>query len=140
MTGQQKTPAATGALQEDSGRGDAKNHPSETSVGRGGGHVPPVDYRAVTRTWARVQVRALVGAGPHPPAYGTAEWLALPPRDRRRFAALILAAEQAQQQRPRPARRETPRPRPRPLQATPGWPPVAIPGAPGHYLTAGEAA
>ncbi|MFE7130361.1 hypothetical protein ACFVIM_05845 [Streptomyces sp. NPDC057638] len=26
---------------------------------------------------------------------------------------------------------------PRPLRATPGWPPVAVPGQPGRYLTAG---
>ncbi|CAL9641563.1 hypothetical protein SUDANB132_06373 (plasmid) [Streptomyces sp. enrichment culture] len=137
MTGQQSAPTGAGAQQTHSSAGTLMNS-SVTSVGTGGETVPPVDYRTVTRAWARVQVRALVGAGPHPPTYGTAEWLALPSRDRRRFAALILAAEQAQQRRPRPARRETPRRRPRPLQATPGWPPVAIPGAPGHYLTAGE--
>ncbi|MFD7772429.1 hypothetical protein [Streptomyces sp. NPDC059787] len=113
-----------------------------TSVGRGEDDVPPVDYRAATRAWARVQVRALVGAGPVP-EYGTAEWCALPPRDRRRFAALILAAERSQQQRPLVDRTESPRRRPWRLQATPGWPPVAIPGAPGHHLVPdarGEAA
>ncbi|CAM5546982.1 hypothetical protein SALBM217S_02343 [Streptomyces griseoloalbus] len=141
MTGQQKAPAAAGALREDPRRGDAKNHPL-TSVGTGDGDVPPADYRQATAVWARTQIHAFAGSGPIP-EYGTADWLRLPDRDPRRYAAVIVAAEQAREPRPpadRARARQTPPPRPRPLQATDDWPPVAVPGCPGVYLTAGEGA
>ncbi|MFE9766832.1 hypothetical protein ACFYPC_20320 [Streptomyces sp. NPDC005808] len=87
------------------------------------------------------------------PAYGTAEWLRLPAADPRRAAAILAAAEMwrrygdeqqllewfAAAHRARPPIDLPPAPRqraaPRPLHATPGWPPVAIPGQPGKYLT-----
>ena len=142
MTGQQSAPTGAGAQQTHSGAGTLKNQSVTTSVGTGGEAVPPADYRQATAVWARAQIHAFAGSGPVP-EYGTADWLRLPDRDPRRYAAVIVAAEQARAPRPpadRARARQTPPPRPRPLQATPGWPPVAVPGCPGARLTVGEAA
>ncbi|HEY6115415.1 MAG TPA: hypothetical protein VI172_05605 [Candidatus Dormibacteraeota bacterium] len=93
------------------------------------------------------------------PKYGGREWVALPPDDPRRLAAALEAAEmwrkygdeeallawfrEASQARPSLAQRKTlaeldaaakPKP-PHQLQATRGWPPIAVPGQPGRYLT-----
>lgn len=108
------------------------------SVVRGTDTAPPVDARQATACWARAQIRAFAGDGPIP-EYGTAPWLCLPERDPRRYAALIVAAEQSRpRHRERPRREPTRRRPPHELRATPGWPPVAIPGCPGAYLTASE--
>lgn len=141
MSGQQNAPTEAGATPTSSGAGTLENL-SLPSVGPGEDAVPPADYRQATTSWARAQIRAYAGTGPIP-EYGTAAWIHLPDRDPRRYAAVIVAAEQSRTRRApadRARARQTPPPRPRPLHATPGWPPVAIPGAPGHYLTAGEAA
>lgn len=107
------------------------------------------------------------------PAYGSAAWLQLHPRDPRTYAATLEAAEQYRRQdvdpdlpvaewyaavygdaRATAARivaatrqirtmreirdaRAQPRPA-RQLKATPGWPPIAIPGQPGRYLVHGQ--
>ncbi|TXJ80697.1 hypothetical protein E2C11_11040 [Streptomyces lavendulae] len=91
------------------------------------------------------------------PRYGTAEWQQLPGNDPKKGAAVIVAAEMwrrygdedellawfrdAHRARNPIGGRKTvaeldtlakPAP-PRPVQATTGWPPVAIPGRPGWH-------
>lgn len=134
MTGQHNAPTEAGANAEN-WRGDAFS--VVTSVGAGTDNAPPADYRQATAVWARAQIRAFAGSGPIP-EYGTVDWLRLPDRDPRRYAAVVIAAEQSRTPREpadRAAHRRTPPTRSRPLQATPGWPPIAIPGCPGAYLT-----
>jgi hypothetical protein len=134
MTGQQSAPAeSAGAAITGAGASMIVG----TRVDAATDSHPPADYRQATTVWARAQIRAFGGPGPIP-EYGTADWLRLPERDPRRYAAVIIAAEQARESRSpsdRAAQRQTPPARPRPLQAAPGWPPVAIPGCPGAYLT-----
>ncbi|MFE3786979.1 hypothetical protein [Streptomyces goshikiensis] len=125
----------------------------------------------VTRLRAQAQITALGIADW--PAYGTGEWLRLPPTDPRCYAATLEAAElwrrmdadpdlaadewyaavfgdarrvaaqlAAATNRLRGAReirdaRAQARP-PRVLKATPGWPPIAVPGQPGRYLVHGQ--
>lgn len=94
------------------------------------------------------------------PKYGSDAWRALHPDDPKRLAAALDAAEmwrkygdeeallawfrEASRARPSIADRRTraeldqaakPKP-PHQLQATPGWPPIAIPGRPGRHLYA----
>ncbi|MEU0035506.1 hypothetical protein [Streptomyces sp. NPDC006333] len=93
------------------------------------------------------------------PRYGSAEWQALHPDDPRRLAAALAAAElwrkygdeeallawfrEASRARPSLAERRTKaeldeaaKPQPaHQLQATPGWPPIRVPGGNGRYLT-----
>ncbi|MEU0671599.1 DUF2742 domain-containing protein [Streptomyces sp. NPDC006172] len=90
------------------------------------------------------------------PAYGSAAWLRLHPQDPRVYVATLEAAElhritealrhanartqaQATQRaaaEAAAARKNTMRTRdPHTLTATPGWPPIQIPGRPGEYLT-----
>ncbi|MFI0716239.1 hypothetical protein ACH4SK_37705 [Streptomyces inhibens] len=45
---------------------------------------------------------------------------------RLRLSSVPTAAEMAARRRTQPAR---------PLRPTPGWPPLAVPGRPGHYIT-----
>ncbi|WP_415947740.1 DUF2742 domain-containing protein [Streptomyces sp. KLOTTS4A1] len=112
--------------------------------------------------WAEQQVTTLLPHEVRVPAYGTREWLQLPAGDPRKAAALITAAEMwrrygdeqalldwfrdACRARPSVADRRTraeldaaatPRP-PHRLRATPGWPPIAVPGQSGRYLVARE--
>ena len=139
MTGQHNAPTEAGA-QSQQRRGNALIDVS--SVGPDADNAPPADYRQAVAVWARAQIRAFAGTGPIP-EYGTVDWIRLPDRDPRRYAAVIIAAEQARAPRcpaDRAAQRRTPPTHSRPLRATPGWPPVAIPGCPGAYLTAGDAA
>jgi len=116
----------------------------------------------MTTLWAEQQVTSLLPDDVDVPAYGTREWLQLPAGDARKAAALITAAEmwrrygdeqalldwfrEAHRARPSVADRRTraeldalarPRP-PHELRATPGWPPIAVPGQPGRYLVAQE--
>lgn len=90
------------------------------------------------------------------PTYGTLEWLRLDPQDPRVYVAILEAAEwhritvernhataflHALMTRREAAeaaanKRFTMRRRPpHKLTATPGWPPIQIPGQPGEYLT-----
>jgi hypothetical protein len=90
------------------------------------------------------------------PAYGSVDWLRLDPQDPRVYVATLEAAEihriteeyrhrtareQAAQTlrtaaEERAARKGYMRTRePHQLTATPGWPPIQIPGRPGEYLT-----
>ncbi|MET9762059.1 hypothetical protein ABZ016_23885 [Streptomyces sp. NPDC006372] len=120
-------------------------------------------WRAPTGTdqvalWASARVTELIGDQRQPvPAYGTQEWQQLGTNDQRRFAAVLTAAElwrqygdedallawfkEASAPHAPIAERRTlaeldalAQPRPtRPVQASEGWPPVAIPGRPGWY-------
>lgn len=116
----------------------------------------PIDLDVFVQLWAGA--RTSYFAKDHP-KYGSAEWQALHPDDPRRLAAALAAAElwrkfgdeealiawfrEASRARPSLAERRTraeldaaARPKPaHQLQATPGWPPIAIPGQPGRYLT-----
>jgi hypothetical protein len=106
--------------------------------------------------WADAKSLYLAGVFPK---YGSAAWRALHPDDPKRLAAALDAAEMwrkygdeeallawfREASRPRPSvadRRtkaeldEAAQPQPaHQLQATPDWPPIAIPGQPGKYLT-----
>ena len=112
---------------------------------------PPND---VARLRAIAQITAL-GVSEWPP-YGSFPWLRLPADDPRVYVATLEAAELHRTHIERlyagayeqaehhirtaadalAARRETTRTRePHRLTATPGWPPIQIPGRPGEYLT-----
>ncbi|MFP8904809.1 hypothetical protein [Streptomyces atacamensis] len=148
-------------------------HTAETPGAHTAPGAPAVPTTDPAALWAEAQVTALAPGSTPAPEYGTPEWLALPPADPRRAAALITAAEQwrrhtAEQHRlgqladtdpdawfaevtadadteaARRARRiadgldqahraAAHKPTPRPVRATPGWPPVAIPGRPGWF-------
>ncbi|MGW1559069.1 hypothetical protein ACWCQ1_21480 [Streptomyces sp. NPDC002144] len=113
------------------------------------------DVEAIVQLWAEAKAYWTARAFPK---YGGAAWRALPPDDPRRLAAALEAAElwrkygdeeallawfrEASRPRPSLADRRTraeldaaakPQP-PHQLRATPGWPPIRIPGQPGRYL------
>lgn len=114
-----------------------------------------VDVDAMVQLWADAKTYWTARAFPK---YGSREWIALAPDDPRRLAAALEAAELWRKYGDEEALlawfREASRPRtplaerrtraeldalakPKPahqLQATPGWPPIAIPGQPGRYL------
>lgn len=122
------------------------------SLPQDGPHIDPGDIVAL---WA--EARTAFYADEFPP-YGSKAWRALRPDDPRRLAGALAAAELwrkygdeealfqwlrdvssrqfsaegksqaelAELRKPKP---------PHQLQATPGWPPIAIPGKPGRYLT-----
>ncbi|MFF1743531.1 hypothetical protein [Streptomyces mirabilis] len=118
---------------------------------------PAFDPSDVVQLWAGARSLYLAGEFPK---YASPEWIALHPDDPRRLAAALAAAEmwrkygdeealiawfrEASRARPSIADRRiraeldqaaTPKP-PHQLRATPGWPPIAIPGKPGRYLYA----
>ncbi|MEV7387207.1 hypothetical protein [Streptomyces sp. NPDC091215] len=115
-----------------------------------------VDPNAIAELWANAKAAWTTRAFPK---YGAREWTALSPDDPRRLAAALEAAEmwrkfgdeeallqwfrEASRARPSIADRRTraeldaaakPKP-PHQLRATRGWPPIAVPGRPGKYLT-----
>lgn len=113
------------------------------------------DPGEIAGLWA--SARGLYFAKDFPP-YASPAWRALHPDDPRRLAAALDAAEmwrkygddvtqwllEAHDNRPALHTRKTldeleaarqPKP-PHQLQATPGWPPIAIPGQPGRWLHA----
>lgn len=173
MTGQQSAPTEAGASTTSIRRGGTLNVGCESSVGPETTTVPPA---AIATVWADAQLVRLLPAGASVPEYGTTEWASLPHTDRRRAAAVIVAAEEwrlehrpdltpdewlreitadanayaatlgdalarratADELRARRARQH--RTPPHTLRATPGWPPVRIPGGRGRYLTAQGAA
>ncbi|MFJ2741876.1 hypothetical protein ACIO3O_19685 [Streptomyces sp. NPDC087440] len=116
---------------------------------------PDVDGDRAT-LWA--DAKALYLAGDFP-KYASPLWMTLRPDDPKRLAAVLYAAEMWRKYGDeeallawfRDARRgrdplasrktlaeldEAAQPKPaHQLQATPGWPPIAIPGQPGRYLT-----
>ncbi|MDV9168730.1 DUF2742 domain-containing protein [Streptomyces sp. W16] len=107
--------------------------------------------------WASARVTELLADHDEAPRYGTREWRELANGDPRKAASMITAAEMwrrygdedelvawlhdAYRNRDSLASRRTmaeldafARPKPAvPVNATPGWPPVAIPGRPGWY-------
>jgi hypothetical protein len=124
---------------------------------------PAVDTDALTELWANAKTAWIQRDFPK---YGSPAWCALGPDDPRRLAGALEAAEmwrkygdeEALLQWFREANRSRPpyadglsraeldaHAKPQPahqLQATPGWPPIRIPGQPGRYLkhTEGRAA
>lgn len=115
-----------------------------------------VDPDVLTALWADAKI---AWSARDFPKYGSREWIALTPDDPRRLAGALEAAEMwrkygdeeallawfrdASRARPSIAARRTraeldeaakPKP-PHQLQATAGWPPIAVPGKPGVYLT-----
>ncbi|MFE0273792.1 hypothetical protein ACFWZY_16975 [Streptomyces sp. NPDC058992] len=117
---------------------------------------PTIDPDDAVRLWA--DAKALFFARIFP-KYGSPAWRDLEPDDPKRLAAALYAAEMwrkygdedaliawfREASRPRPpmgeaiesARRAAAyrMPPPRQLRATPGWPPIRIPGGNGRYLT-----
>jgi hypothetical protein len=110
----------------------------------------------VTHLRACAQATALLCDGDTWPTYGSIPWLRLAPDDPRVYVATLEAAElhrmaeerryadarvQAVATRQAAAKERAARPHimrtrePHPLTATPGWPPIQIPGRPGEYLT-----
>ncbi|MDH2391259.1 hypothetical protein QCN29_21230 [Streptomyces sp. HNM0663] len=113
----------------------------------------------VVAAWAEAQVTGLLPREVEVPTYGVQAWVELPAGDARKAAAVLVAAEMwrrygdeeallawfRQAWRARPPLAEgrsraelAARARSRPahrLRATPGWPPIRIPGKPGRYLT-----
>ncbi|MET7731213.1 DUF2742 domain-containing protein [Streptomyces sp. NPDC005402] len=110
----------------------------------------------MTHLRACAQATALLGSDDTWPTYGTLPWLQLNPQDPRVYVATLEAAElhrMAEERRyddareqaiatrqaaadARVARKGAARIRPpHTLTATPGWPPIQIPGRPGEYLT-----
>ena len=117
------------------------------------------DTDAITQLWADAKIYWTARTFPK---YGSQAWVALAPDDPRRLAAALEAAElwrrfgdedallawfrDASRSRPplaeRPTRAELdaaarPKP-PHQLRATPGWPPIRVPGGNGRYLTYSE--
>ncbi|MGW2895855.1 hypothetical protein ACWDAO_14840 [Streptomyces sp. NPDC001212] len=113
------------------------------------------DPDAITALWANAKAAWTDRAFPK---YGTFQWCALSPEDPRRLAAALEAAEMWRQfgdeeelvdwlknlsrspadvLRARPLAELDELAKPKPphrLRATPGWPPIAVPGKPGKYL------
>lgn len=139
------------------GCGKAGVNPAEVPAGpAGAGFTPDVDPDALTELWANAKI---AWAERDFPKYGSREWIALAPDNPRRLAGALEAAEmwrkygdeealiqwlrEASHARPSVADRRTreeldeaakPKP-PHQLRATLGWPPIAVPGKPGQYLT-----
>lgn len=129
---------------------------ADPAAGEPEGEAPAFDPSDVVQLWADAKSLYLAGEFPK---YASSEWIALHPDDPRRLAAALSAAElwrkygdeeallawfrEASQARPSIADRRTraeldqaaTRKPPHQLRATAGWPPVAIPGQPGKYLT-----
>lgn len=149
MTDNAKTPRAeSGASQEVS----AVSGSTAVTVPQDGPHITPDEFVSL---WA--EARTLFFADEFPP-YASKAWRALRPDDPRRLAGALDAAEKwrkygdedalLQWFRDTAGRQFTaegrsadelaelrkPKP-PHQLQATPGWPPIRIPGGNGRYLT-----
>jgi hypothetical protein len=114
-----------------------------------------VDPDVLTELWANAKI---AWTARDFPKYGSREWIALNPGDPRRLAGALEAAEMWRKYGDeeelvtwlkrlgyRPNLVDTrsraeldalakPKP-PHQLQATPGWPPIRVPGKPGRYLT-----
>lgn len=149
MTENTETPRLDpGALQKVSAAGGS----TTTSLSQDGPHIDPGDIVAL---WA--EARTLFYADEFPP-YGSKAWRALRPDDPRRLAGALDAAEKwrkfgdedallqwlrdvssrrfSAEGRPATELAELRKPKPpHQLTATPGWPPIRIPGGNGRYLT-----
>jgi len=116
---------------------------------------PDVDPDALTELWANAKI---AWTARDFPKYGSGGWVALDPGDPRRLASVLEAAEMWRRygdeeelvawlknlgrtpnligHRTRRELDEAAKPKPpHQLRATPGWPPIAVPGRPGKYLT-----
>lgn len=113
---------------------------------------------ALTELWANAKIAWSLRDFPK---YGSREWIALPPDDPRRLAGALEAAEMWRKYgdeeelvnwlknlgrtpnlidtRTRAELDAAAKPQPpHQLRATPGWPPIRVPGKPGRYLTCTE--
>lgn len=125
-------------------------------------HEAVIDPDVITELWANAKA---AWCDRDFPKYGSREWIALGPEDPRRLAGALEAAEMWRKygdeeeliawlknlgrpvnlvgHRTRTEMDALAKPKPpNQLRATPGWPPIAVPGQPGHYLrhTSKEAA
>ncbi len=119
-------------------------------------HTVPPDATAGQATYLRAIAQKEALRVDTWPEYGSPEWLRLPPHDPAVYVATLEAAELHRQHvnrlyslahttavnvlqtaaEVRAARKGTMRTRaPHTLTPTPGWPPIAIPGCPGEFLT-----
>jgi hypothetical protein len=117
---------------------------------------PDVDPDALTELWANAKA---AWSARDFPKYGSRAWIELGPDDPRRLASVLEAAEMWRkygdeeelvawlknlgrspnliEHRSRAELDAAARPKPpHQLRATPGWPPIAMPGQPGRYLYA----
>lgn len=130
--------------------------PVTTDDGSSRSVLPTLDTDALTELWANAKI---AWAARDFPKYGSQSWIALTPDDPRRLAGALEASEmwrkygdeealvqwlrEASQVRPSIADRriraeldEAAKPKPpHQLRATAGWPPIAVPGKPGTYIT-----
>ncbi|MGW0764662.1 hypothetical protein [Streptomyces sp. NPDC002676] len=120
---------------------------------------PDVDPDAITELWANAKA---AWCARDFPKYGSRDWIALDPEDPRRLAGALEASELWRKYGDeeeliawlknlgRPVNLVDTRSRaeldalakpkpPHQLRATPGWPPIRVPGKPGRYLTYTEA-
>lgn len=119
---------------------------------------PDIDPDAMTELWANAKA---AWTARDFPKYGSQAWIALTPDDPRRLAGALEAAEMWRRfgdeddliawlknlgKRPNLVDTRTraeldalakPKP-PHQLRATPGWPPIRVPGQPGRYLTCND--
>jgi hypothetical protein len=148
MTMNAETPRRlSGAFQKNLAGGEAEPSVEHT--------LPEGEADVFVELWAEAKVYYTARVFPR---YGSPAWIALPPDDPRRLASALHAAEMwrkygdedallawfrdASRARPplaeRPSRAEldeAAKPKPaHQLRATPGWPPIRIPGQPGRYL------
>ncbi|MFH8799688.1 hypothetical protein ACH4F6_08850 [Streptomyces sp. NPDC017936] len=116
---------------------------------------PDADPDAMTELWANAKA---AWTARDFPKYGSRAWIALSPDDPRRLAGALEAAEMWRKYgdeeeliawlknlgrqpnlvdtRSRAELDALAKPKPpHQLQATPGWPPIRVPGKPGRYLT-----
>ncbi|MFD9374665.1 hypothetical protein ACFWBH_03840 [Streptomyces sp. NPDC059999] len=95
----------------------------------------PTDPRCYAATLEAAERYRRMMADPDLP---DAEWVAAVYGDARELAARKLAATRRIRS-VREIRDARAQPRPaHPLKATPGWPPIAVPGQPGRYLVHGQ--
>ncbi|WP_405492980.1 hypothetical protein [Streptomyces sp. NBC_00096] len=95
----------------------------------------PTDPRCYAATLEAAELWRRMDADPD---LSDAEWYAAVFGDARRVASQLAAATN-RIRRMREIHEERAKPRPaRQLKATPGWPPIAIPGQPGRYLVHGQ--
>ncbi|MFJ3978352.1 hypothetical protein [Streptomyces sp. NPDC090021] len=95
----------------------------------------PRDPRTYAAVLEAAELHRRLQADPDLP---DAEWYAAVYGDARQIAAAVLAAtRRVRSVREIRGARAQPRP-PHILKATPGWPPIAVPGQPGRYLVHGQ--
>jgi hypothetical protein len=155
MTQNAETPLRlTGASREDSAAG-GKSAAIVPQLSDDAQQGADVDCDVLTDLWANAKI---AWAARDFPKYGSRAWIALEPGDPRRLAGALEAAEMWRKYgdeeelcawlrnlgrsvnltgyRTRAELDELALPKPaHQLRATPGWPPIRVPGQPGRYIT-----